>query len=186
MASQTTVSSGIAGRYATALYELADEANSLDMVARDLGEITAMIASSDDLARLIRSPLIDRESQGQAMEAVLAEAGLGELTRRFVGVAAGNRRLFALPAMIDAYLALLAKRRGEVTAEVTSANALDDGQVEAVTAALRRAVGSKVAVDLRVDPAILGGLVVRVGSRMFDSSIRSKLEKMQLAMKGVG
>lgn len=185
MTSKSTGLSGVATRYATALYELADSENALDRVADDLRDLKAMLEASEDLSRLVRSPLLGRQDQAKAMAAILVEAGSGELSRRFVGVVANNRRLFALDAMIDAYLALLAAHRGEVIAEVTSASALDESQVAAVTEALRRAVGSKVAVDLKVEPEIIGGLVVRVGSRMYDSSLRTKLQKMQLAMKGI-
>ena len=185
MTSKSTGLSGIAARYATALYELADDANALDEVASDLRDLKAMLEASDDLSRLVRSPLIDRQAQAGAMDAVLAEAGIGDLTRRFAAVAARNRRLFALASMIEAYLKMLAERRGEVIAEVISATALDEAQVASVTEALRRVVGGKVAVDLDVDPGIIGGLVVRVGSRMYDSSLRTKLQKMQLVMKGI-
>jgi F-type H+-transporting ATPase subunit delta len=186
LASEATGLGGIAERYATALYELAEADKQLDTVAADLGGIKAMIGDSNDLRRLIRSPLIDRDQQSRAIAAVLAKAGVSDLTRRFVGVVTYNRRLFVLPQIVDGFLALLAARRGEVTAEVTSANKLDQRHVEALTETLRRIVGGKVTVDLKVDPNILGGLVVRVGSRMFDSSLRSKLQRMQLAMKGIG
>lgn len=186
MASEATGLGGIAERYATALYELAEADKQLDIVAGDLGDIKAMINGSADLRRLIRSPLIDRDKQAEAIAAVLAKSGVSDLTRRFVGVVTANRRLFALPQVIDGFLALLAARRGEVTAQVTSANKLDPRHVEALTETLRRVIGGKVTVDLKVDPNILGGLVVRVGSRMFDSSLRTKLQRMQLAMKGIG
>lgn len=177
---------GLAERYASALLELAEERNELDAVAEDLTGVGRMIEQSDDLQRLIRSPLLGRELQGKAMSALLERSGVGGLTRRFVLVAAQNRRLFALPQMIRAYLGELARRRGEVTAEVTAAKELDEGQRSALTEALRKAVGSKVTVDLKVDPDLIGGLVVKVGSRMVDSSLRSKLQRLQLAMKGVG
>lgn len=186
MASEATGLGGIAERYATALYELAEADKQLDIVAGDLGDIKAMINGSADLRRLIRSPLIDRDKQAEAIAAVLAKSGVSDLTRRFVGVVTANRRLFALPQVIDGFLALLAARRGEVTARVTSANKLEPRHVEALTETLRRVIGGKVTVDLKVDPNILGGLVVRVGSRMFDSSLRTKLQRMQLAMKGIG
>ena len=186
MASEATGLGGIAERYATALYELAEADKQLDIVAGDLGDIKAMINGSADLRRLIRSPLIDRDKQAEAIAAVLAKSGVSDLTRRFVGVVTANRRLFALPQVIDGFLALLAARRGEVSAQVTSANKLDPRHVEALTETLRRVIGGKVSVDLKVDPNILGGLVVRVGSRMFDSSLRTKLQRMQLAMKGIG
>lgn len=176
---------GLAGRYALALFELAENAKQLDAVAGELRGLRQAIVDSEDLRRLIRSPIYDREQQGAAMAAILDKAGVGDLTRRFVLVVAQNRRLFALPQMIDAYLAELAHRRGEVTAVVTAARALTKEQQSALNGKLRKVVGAKVQVDLKVDPALLGGLVVRVGSRMIDSSLRSKLEKLQYAMKGV-
>ncbi len=176
---------GLAGRYASALFELAENAKQLDAVAGELRGLRQVIADSEDLRRLIRSPIYDRDQQGAAMAAILDKAGVGDLTRRFVLVVAQNRRLFALPQMIDAYLAELAHRRGEVTAVVTAARLMTKEQQSALTDKLRKLVGAKVQVDLQIDPELLGGLVVRVGSRMVDSSLRSKLEKMQYAMKGV-
>ncbi len=175
---------GVAGRYALALLELAEEQGSLDPVADDLRDIRTMIAESDDLRRLLRSPLFGRAQQESAIGAVLEKAGIGELTRKFVLVVAHNRRLFALADMIEAYLAELARKRGEVTAKVTSARPLNDEQTKALTEALRRAVGSKVTVESAVDADLLGGLVVRVGSRMVDASLKTKLMKLQQAMKG--
>ena len=177
---------GLADRYAAALYELADEGKALDQVAADLRQISKMLDESADLVRLIRSPILGRADQGRAILAVLGKAGVDALTAKFVGLVAKNRRLFVLPAMIKAFLATLARRRGEVAAEVTSAQKLTVQQEEAVTAALRQAVGSKVSVETRVDPALLGGMVVRVGSRMVDSSLKTKLQKLELAMKGLG
>ena len=184
MATETSVIGGIADRYATALYELADEARALDAVAEDLRGLGALIDESAELQKLVRSPLIEREVKASAMAAILERAGAGDAVRRFVGVVAANGRLFALPEMIKRYLAELSRRRGEVTAEVTTARALNDAQRAELDRALAQAVGSKIAVDVKVDPALLGGMVVRVGSRMIDASIRSKLERMQLAMKG--
>lgn len=186
MAGETTSESGLAGRYASALFELADGAKQLDDVAGELRGLKDLINESADLATLIRSPLYDRDQQGKAIGAVLDKAGVSDLTRRFVMVVAGNRRLFALPAMIDAYLRELARRRGEVTAHVTAARKLTAEQEQSLGDALKKVVGGKVEVDLKVDPALIGGLVVRVGSRMIDSSLRTKLEKLQFVMKGVG
>ncbi len=186
MAAEDIGLSGLPGRYALALLELADERKQLDPVAEELRGIKAMIAESADLRRLIRSPLFTREQQSQAMSAILEQAGVGELTRRFVLLVARNRRLFALDRMIAAYLAELARRRGEITARVTSATELDDEQQRALVETLRKEVGAKVQVELKVDPSLIGGLIVRVGSRMIDKSIRSKLQRLQLAMKGTG
>lgn len=178
--------SDLAGRYASALLDLADERKALDEVADDLKGLRSLIAESEDLRRLLGSPIFSREEQRKAMSALMDKVETGDLTRRFVLVVAENHRLFALAGMIEAYLAELARRRGEITAEVTAARSLSDGQQAALLEALRSAVGSKVQLDLKVDPALIGGLIVKVGSRMIDSSLRSKLQRLQLAMKGVG
>jgi F-type H+-transporting ATPase subunit delta len=186
VAAQGTGQDGLAARYAAALFELADSRKELDAVASDLANLRAMLGGSGDLQRLIRSPVLTRDAQARAMAALLQAAGSGDLVRRFVGLVAQNRRLFALPAMIDAYLAELARRRGEITAEVTAARPLDDRQRQAVADAVQRAVGGRVSLDVKVDPSLIGGLVVKVASRMVDSSLRSKLQRLQLVMKGVG
>jgi F-type H+-transporting ATPase subunit delta len=186
VATESSGLGGLAGRYAAALYDIAETAGTLDAVANDLRTVRAMIEESADLRRLIASPILDRADQAKAMRALLERAGAGDLALRFVGVVTENRRLFALPHIIDAYLRRLAERRGEVVAHVTSAQPLSPAQVERVTETLRRSLGSKVVVDLKVDPALIGGLVVRVGSKLVDDSIRTKLVRLQLAMKGVG
>ncbi len=186
MAGDNTSLSDLAGRYASALLDLADERKALDEVAGDLKQLRMLIAESADLRRLFSSPIYSRAQQSKAAAAIMDKAGLSQLTHRFVLVVADNGRLFALQAMIDAYLTELAVRRGEITAEVTSARNLSDGQQAALLDALRSTVGSKVQLDLKVDPALIGGLIVKVGSRMIDSSLRSKLQRLQLAMKGVG
>ncbi len=176
--------SGLPGRYASALFDLADEGDLLDQVRDDLAALRTMIRDSADLARVLTSPVVGRDEQAAAIDAVMERAGIGDLTRRFVNTVARNRRLFALPGMIAVYGALLAERRGEVTAEVTSAQPLGDSQRTAIEDALRRSVGGNVSIDVRVDPDILGGLIVKVGSRMVDSSLRTKLGKLQTSMKG--
>ena len=185
MATETSVIGGIADRYATALYDLADAAKALDEVASDLGTLKRMIADSRDLKQLVRTPLIGRQAKLAAIMALVDKAAIGELARHFIGVVANNGRLFALPTMIDAYLAELARRRGEVTAEVTSAKLLSDGQLTRITDVLRQVEGGKITIETNVDPSLIGGLVVRVGSRMIDFSLGSKLRRLQLAMKGV-
>lgn len=185
MASQGKGVSEIARRYATALFELADEKAILDRVAADLRGLKTLLAESGDLRRLVRSPVLSRAEQEKAMGAVLEQAKADRITRNFVALAARNRRLFALSGIIDAYLAMLAARRGEVTAEVTAANPLSESQQKTLAETLRKLVGAKVTVDLRVDRHLLGGLIVKVGSRLFDSSLRTKLRKLELAMKGV-
>jgi len=184
VSSEQTETSGVAGRYATALFELAVDCGVIDEVTNDLQQLQAMIDESADLRRLILSPLFSRDQQSDAIGAVLASAGLSELVRNFVGVVAGNRRLFALEGMIGAYRGLVAQYRGEVTAEITSATPLSDTQRAAVEQALEQALGSNVAMHTEIDPDLIGGMVVRVGSRMVDSSLRTKLQRLQLAMKG--
>ena len=185
MASEGTGVSGLADRYAAALFELADERRALDQVAADLRSLRQLLAESPDLRRLVRSPILSRIEQGKAIVAVAERAGFDGLTRNFLGLVAHNRRLFAVPAMIEAFLRRLAARRGEVTAEVTSAQELTPAQLSAVNEQLRKAVGSKIAVEVKVDKNLLGGLIVKVGSRMVDASLRSKLHRLQLAMKSV-
>jgi F-type H+-transporting ATPase subunit delta len=181
----TSATSGVAGRYASALLELADTAKSLDQVAQDLSTFRKFISESPDLARLIASPVIGRELQSKALLAVLDAAGIKGLVRSFIGTVAANGRSRDLPAMAQAFLAELARRRGETTATVTSAVPLTAEQQQQLSTALQGVIGGKVSIDAQVNPDILGGLVVKVGSRLFDSSIRSKLARLQLAMKGV-
>ena len=184
VASQAGPVSALAERYAAALLDLADEQRALDQVAADLGAVKAALAESGDLLRLVRSPAISRNEQGRAMLAVAARMGLSGTARNFIGVVARHGRLYALPQMIDRFLAALAARRGEVTAEVTAAQPLSDGQTRALEDALRSIAGGKVTVDLRIDPSILGGLVVKLGSRLFDSSLGARLRRLELSMKG--
>jgi F-type H+-transporting ATPase subunit delta len=182
---QTNVT-GLSGRYATALFDLAESASALDQVADDLRQIEAMTAESDDLSRLIRSPAISRADQSAAMQALLEKVGAAELTRNFIGVVASNRRLFVLGDIIKDYLMVLAGRRGEMTADVTSAKPLSDGQQAEIVTALQTSVGGKVSLNSTVDPELLGGLVIKIGSRMVDSSLQTKLQHLKLAMRGVG
>jgi F-type H+-transporting ATPase subunit delta len=186
LASEGTGAAGLAERYAAALFELADARRALDGVAGDLRELRAMLAASGDFMRLTRSPVLSREAQAKAVAVLAERAGLTPLTRDFLGVVARNRRLFAVPEMIDAYLKRLAERRGEVTAEVTVAQPLDEQRRAALTEQLRRTVGARVSVDLRVDPRLLGGMIVKVGSRMVDASLASRLQRLRLAMKAAG
>lgn len=186
LAAEDAGTSGLAERYAAALFDLADERHLLDAVAGDLRELRAMLQESGDLSRLLRSPVLSRDAQAKAIAALAERAGLSPLTRDFLGVVARNRRLFAVPGMIEAYLRQLAERRGEVTAEVTVAQPLDETRQNALIEQLRRAVGARVSVDIRVDPRLLGGMIVRVGSRMIDASLNSRLQRLRLAMKSVG
>ena len=186
LASEATGVSGLADRYAAALFELADERRALDAVAADLHALRAMLHDSADLARLVRSPVLSRADQGKAIAVLGERAELSQLTRDFLAVAARNRRLFAVPAMIEAYLAKLAERRGEITAEVTAAQPLSEAQSAVLGEQLRRALGGKVAVELRVDPDLIGGMIVKVGSRMVDGSLKSKLQRLRLSLRGAG
>jgi F-type H+-transporting ATPase subunit delta len=186
LASETTGTSGLAERYAAALFDLADQRHALDAVAGDLRELRAMLLVSGDLMRLLRSPVLSRAEQGKAVAALAERAQLSRLTRDFLGVVARNRRLFAAPAMIEAYLRRLAERRGEVTAEVTVAQPLDDARHAALLEQLRRVIGARVVVDIQVDPRLLGGMIVKIGSRMVDASLNSRLQRLRLAMTGIG
>ena len=183
---ETTGTSGLAERYATALFELADERRVLDGVAGDLRELRTMLHESGDLVRLLRSPVVSRDEQAKAVAALAERAGLAGLTRDFLGLVAQNRRLFAVPAMIEAYLKKLAERRGEITAEVTVAQTLSEARQAALLEQLRRTVGARVVVDIRVDPQLLGGMIVKIGSRMVDASLNSRLQRLRLAMKATG
>jgi F-type H+-transporting ATPase subunit delta len=185
VATETTGHDGLADRYAAALYELADESGKLDEVAQDLSDLGALIREVPDLARVIASPFLSRAEQGKAIEAVLAKIGTGDLVRRFVGVAAANRRLNVLPQLISAFLAKLAGNRGEIPAEVTSAKKLTAAQTKALLKQLQGSVGAKVVVTHKVDESLIGGIVVRVGSKMIDNSLKSKLARLQLVMKGI-
>jgi len=186
VASASSSLASLAGRYASALYELADGKKKLDAVADDLRGLKSLISESEELRTALSSPLVSRDDAGKAMLAISEKAGVDALTRNFIGVVAGKRRLFALPQMIDAYLADLARRRGEMTASVVSAKKLTAAQTKALEAHLKSATGSKVSVDVTVDESLIGGLIVQVGSRMIDSSLRGKLQRLQFAMKGVG
>ena len=178
------IQASLAGRYAFALFELARDEKRLDAVAASLATISAALAESGDFARLTTSPLVSRD---EAVKAIVAAAGamkLDPLTTKFLGVLARNRRLPRLAQIIRAFGTLAARHRGEITAEVVSARPLAVDQVDALKANLKRRFGADVAIDAEVDPAILGGLVVKVGSRMIDGSNRTKLNTLAHAMKG--
>lgn len=173
----------MAGRYATALFELAEGADSLEPTASDLASVSALINESDDLARLVTSPVFGVDEQARAFAAILDKAGIKGLVANFIGLVIANRRLFALPDMIVGFRSLLAVKRGEMTADVTSAHALNDTQIQSLKASLKTATGSDVQINANVDATLLGGLVVKVGSRMIDSSLKTKLNSLKLAMK---
>ena len=176
----------MAGRYAAALFELAKDERQLTQVEADLKAFQGMLDQSEDLRRLVRSPVISAGDQAKALAAILGRAGVSGLTANFFKLIARNRRLFAAADMIRDFRALLARERGEVTADVASAHALTPAQMQALKDALRAQVGKDVQIDTRVDPNLLGGLVVKMGSRMIDSSLRTKLDNLKVAMKGIG
>jgi F-type H+-transporting ATPase subunit delta len=179
-------SQSLAGRYASALYELADQERCLDNVANDLSNFSKLIDESKALDRLIRSPVISREDQLVGMDSVLDKANVNALTKKFIGAVIMNRRLFVINDIIMTFLEELAERRGETKAKVTSAVKLTADQAKKLNSSLNKTLGQKVSLSLVVDKTLIGGLIVRVGSRMVDSSIRTKLQRLQIAMKGVG
>ncbi len=178
------IATGLAGRYATALFELARDEKQLDSVGASLATLRQTLRDSDDFRELTSSPLISRDQATGAVAATASAMGLDPITTNFLGVLAQNRRLGQLGAVIRTFNMLAANHRGETTAEVTSAHPLTDAQVKALQQNLRTRIGRDVAVDLSVDPTILGGLVVKIGSQMIDGSIRTKLNTLAHAMKG--
>jgi F-type H+-transporting ATPase subunit delta len=178
--------SGVSARYAAALYDLADEEGVIDAVAGDLAALAKMIEDSVDFQRFIKSPVISRASQSKAIAAIAEKAQLSPLAHKFLGLLAANRRLFALQGIIAGFRQILADRRGQATAHVTSAAPLSDSQTTSLIDALKKSVGRNIDIVSKVDPSILGGLIVKIGSRMVDSSLKSKLQRLKLAMKGVG
>jgi F-type H+-transporting ATPase subunit delta len=183
VAGEEPIVSGMAGRYATALFELALEEKSLDAVKADLDRFDAIIADSADLQRLVRSPVFGADEQTRALSAVLDKAGIKGLAGNFLRVIASNRRLFAVRDMIRGFRTLVAKHRGEVTADVTVAEKLGDKHLAALKSALKSVSGKDVDLNVHVDPSIIGGLIVKLGSRMVDSSLRTKLNSIKYAMK---
>jgi F-type H+-transporting ATPase subunit delta len=175
----------MAGRYATALFELALEQNAVDAVVTDLARFGALVQESAELDRLVRSPVFTAEEQTRALTAVLERAGIGGVAARFLKVVASNRRLFAARDMVRGFRALVARHKGEVTAQVTLAEPPSDAQLAALKDALKAVTRKDVQVDINVDPAIIGGLIVKLGSRMVDTSLRTKLNSIKLAMKEV-
>jgi F-type H+-transporting ATPase subunit delta len=186
LAAGSAQASGLSSRYATALFDLAETSNALDKVASDLAVVQGMVDESDELRQAMHSPIARREDQADAVTALAERVGLGDLVRNFLGVLARNRRLFALPHVIEAFNAMLAARRGEATAEVISALPLNDEQLAAVKDSVSRYAGKAVQLRASVDPSLVGGLVVRIGSRMVDASLKTRLQQLELAMRGVG
>ncbi|HWV80589.1 MAG TPA: F0F1 ATP synthase subunit delta [Hyphomicrobiaceae bacterium] len=185
MATDDTITGGVAGRYASALFDLAEEANQVRQVEKDLISLQSLLNESADLKRMVRSPVFSSDEQGRAIAAVAEKAGLAPLVVNFLKVLARNRRLFALNEMIRTFLALAARQRGEVNAEVATAHPLTDEQLATLKETLRASAGKDVQLITKVDPTLLGGLIVKMGSRMIDSSIRTKLTSLKTAMKEV-
>jgi F-type H+-transporting ATPase subunit delta len=184
VAGEDQIITGMAGRYANALFELALESKATDAVKKDLETFDAMIAGSPDLTRLVRSPVFGVDEQLKALSAILDKAGIKGLAANFLRVITTNRRLFAVRDMIRGYRGLVARHRGEVTAQITVAEELNDRNLDALKSALKSVTGGKdIDLDVRIEPAIIGGLIVKVGSRMVDSSLRTKLNAIKFAMK---
>ena len=178
------IQASLSGRYALALFELANEQEKLEAVGRDLAAVAQALAESPELKELTTSPLVGRDAAVNAVAATAQAMQLDTITGNFLGVLAKNRRLGQLPGVIRAFNTLSARHRGELTAEIVSAHSLDDDQVDAIKQNLRTRMGRDINVDLSVDPAILGGLVVKIESQMIDGSIRTKLNNLAQAMKG--
>jgi F-type H+-transporting ATPase subunit delta len=178
------IQAGLAGRYATALFELARDTGKLDAVGDSIAKVQAALAESEDFRALTRNPVLSREQSEKAVAAVAKALGLDDITTRFLGVLAKNRRLAAVDSVIGAFNQLAAHHRGEATAQVTSAHPLDADQLAALKTRLRGRIGRDVTIETKVEPAILGGLIVQIGSQMIDGSIRTKLNTLAHAMKG--
>lgn len=183
MASEQPIVAGVAGRYATALFDLALEQKALDKVRADLDRFSEMIAGSADLDRLVRSPVFGADEQVRALGPVLKQAKIDGISANFIKLVAAKRRLFALPLIIKAFRTMVASHKGEVAASVTVAEPLSDDHLSALKSALNTVTGKDVDLQVDVDPAIIGGLVVKLGSRMVDSSLRTKLNSIKTAMK---
>ena len=186
MAAEDPSVSGVSGRYATALFELARDEKSIDAVKAELDRFDAMLADSADLKRLVRSPVFSAGEQSKALAVVLDRAGISGISANFLKVLTANRRLFAVSDVIRAFRALVAKFKGEATADVTVAEPLSDKNLDALKTALKSVTGKDVALNVKVDSTIIGGLVVKLGSRMVDSSLRTKLNSIKHAMKEAG
>jgi F-type H+-transporting ATPase subunit delta len=186
VAQSSSLISGVAERYAGSLFELAEQENAIAKVETDLGRVEELLSGSEDLMRLIESPVFSGEDQFRAISAIADRMKIGGLVGNFLRVVARNRRLFALPGMIRAFRAIAAERRGEIAAEVVSAHALTTAQQSDLKAALKGVAGKSVSISLSVDPSLLGGLIVKMGSRQIDTSLKTKLNSLKLALKEVG
>ncbi|MEZ5871333.1 MAG: F0F1 ATP synthase subunit delta [Nitratireductor sp.] len=186
MQNSASLTSGVAGRYASSLFEVALEAGKLDAVEKDLERFDALMAGSDELMRLVRSPVFSAQDQVRAIDAILTKLKMSGLAANLIRVIARNRRLFVMPDMLGAFRKLLAAHRGEESAEVTVASPLTAAQTKELKAALKSVVGKDVAIDAKVEPSLLGGMIVKIGSRQIDTSLRTKLSSLKLALKEVG
>lgn len=186
MAQSTSLIAGVADRYAGSLFDLALESGNVASVEADLAKFEQMLTDSADLDRLVKSPVFSAEEQERAVAAILAKAGITGLVANFLQVVAQNRRLFAAPGMIKAFRRIAAEHRGETTADVTSAHALTQAQETELKTALKAVSGKDVVINVTVDPSILGGLIVKMGSRQIDTSLKTKLASLKLALKEVG
>lgn len=186
MATTSSSISGIAERYAASLFDLALEARTLDAVEKELARFDDLLRGSDDLMRLVRSPVFSADDQLKAIDAILKKAGIGGLGGNLIRVMTRNRRLFVAPAVLGAFRKLLATHRGEETAEVTVAHPLTAAQTAELSKTLNGVIGKDVSIHATVDPSILGGMIVKIGSRQIDTSLRTKLSSLKLALKEVG
>jgi len=186
LAAQNSVVAHIAQPYANALYDLAQEQGHVDSIEADLAAISALVNESPDFSRFLRSPVIAGDEKATAMNAILSRINAGTVVANFIKVLARNGRLFALPAVIAAFRQLAAKARGEVSADVTSAAPLSREQIQNLAETLKSKIGKTVTLSEHVDPSLIGGLIVKVGSQMIDSSLKTKLTAMRVAMKEVG
>jgi len=186
LSAQNSVLVQVARPYAAALFDLASEAGKVAEVEASLDGFAALVAESEDFANFLKSPVIDADRKRSVMETILAKAESPEVVGNFMRIVARNRRLFAVPAMIRQFKELAAKARGEVAADVTSAVPLSAAQRKSLTESLKKKIGKTVTLTAHVDPELIGGLVVKVGSQMIDSSLRTKLTAMRIAMKEVG
>ena len=182
----SSIEKGLAGRYAGALYELAVEAKATEAVLSDLTGLKSLMTENDNLNSVIVSPVYARNEQGKAVMAIMEKAGADSLTIKFLGAVADNGRLFTLPQIIQAFSEEVARRKGQISAEVVSAISLDGERKKVVEEIVAKLAGSKnISLELKVDPSLLGGLVVRIGSRLFDTSVKTKLNRLEAVMKGV-
>lgn len=186
MANDDPIMASVAGRYASALFDLANEERKLVEVEEEMNRVQQMLETSPDLVRMVRSPVFSADEQGKAIAAIAAKASLAPLTSNFLKLLARNRRLFALSDILAAFRGIVARHRGEITADVTSAHPLTEAQMTALSDTLTgTAGGKKVQINTKVDPSLLGGLIVKMGSRMIDSSLKTKLNSLKMRMKEV-